>query len=114
MGKGQGLALGEVGLDGLLVELGLLLVVDEDHDDIGGLGGGGGGHDGEALALGPGPALAALIEAHDDLHAAVLQVQRVGVALGAVADDGHRLVCQLLEIAVLLIENSCHDVLPHF
>ena len=43
VGEGQGLALGEVGLDALLVELGLLLVVDEDHDDVGGLGGLGAG-----------------------------------------------------------------------
>ena len=112
VGEGQGLALGQVGLDGLLVELGLLLIVDEDHDDVGVLGRVGGGHDGEALALGLGPALAALVEAHNNLHAALLQVQRVSVALGAVADDGDGLAVESLKVAVLLIENSCHDNLP--
>lgn len=39
MGEGQGLAGGQVGLDVLLVHIGLALVVDEDHDDVGRLGG---------------------------------------------------------------------------
>ena len=41
----------KVGFDGFPVEGGLLLVVDEDHDDVGGLGGTGGGHDGECALM---------------------------------------------------------------
>src|SRR5699024_6579861 len=47
VGKGQGLALGEVGLDALFIQGRLLFVVDKNHDDVGGFGGLGGGHDGE-------------------------------------------------------------------
>ena len=36
----------------------------------------------------------------------------MGMALAAVADDGNGLACELLQIAILLIKNSCHDKLP--
>ena len=39
VGERQGLALGQVGRDILLVHIRLLLVGDQDHDDIGGLSG---------------------------------------------------------------------------
>ena len=108
MGEGQGLAGGQVGLDAVLIQGGLLLVIDEDHDDVGGLGGLGSGHDGHALGLGLGPALGAVVQAHDDVDAALLQIQRVGMALRAVADDGNGLAGQLLKVTVLLIENAIH------
>ena len=114
VGEGQGLALGQIRLDALFVEGGLLFVVDEDHDEVGGLGGLGAGHHLHALGLSLGPALGALVQAHNNVHAALFQVQRVSVALRAVADDGHSLARQFLKIAVLLIEDPCHDVLPLF
>ena len=46
--------------------------------------------------------LGARVEADDDLAAAVLQVERVGVALGAVAEDGQGLVLEDAEVGVLV------------
>ena len=112
--KGQSLAGSQVGLDALLVQGGLLLIVNEDHDDIGSLGGLRGGHDGHALSFGLDPALGAGVQADDDVDAALLQVEGVGVTLGAVADDGDGLAGQLLEVAVLLIKNTVHGNYPFF
>ena len=75
-------------------------------DDIGSVGSLGGSHDGDALAFRLSPALGAFVQADNDIDAAVLQVQGVGVALGAVADDGDGLAGELLQIAVLLIKNT--------
>ena len=91
MGKGDGLAGGEVGGNVLLVHIGLILIVDEDHDDVGGLGGLGDGHHLEAVLLGHGPGLAALAQADDDVTAGVPEILSVGVTLRAVADDGNLL-----------------------
>ena len=110
--KSQSLALGQVGLDALLVELCLLLVVDEDHNDISNLCSLCSGHNLETLLLGLCPALAALVQTYDYFNAAVLEVECVSVALGAVTDDSNGLAAQSLQIAVLLIENSCHNKLP--
>ena len=110
--KGQGFALGQVGLDALLVQGSLLFVVDQDHDHVGNLGGLVAVHDLHALSLSLGPALGAGIQADYHVHTAFLQIQRVCVALGAVADDGNGLACQLLEITVLLIKNSLHCNVP--
>ena len=89
----------------------LLLVVDEDHDDVGGLGGFGGGGDLQAGGLGLGPALGAVVQADDDVDAALMQVQGMSMALGAIADDGHGLVLEHAEVAVVLVVDFCHNVL---
>src|SRR5262249_43291135 len=47
--------------------------------------------------------LAAFAQAYDDVHAGVLEVARVGVALGAVADDGHGLAVQQIQIGVVVV-----------
>ena len=107
--EGDRLALGEVGGDVLLVHVGLTLVVDEDHDDVRRLRRFGHGHDGEAVLFRHGPGLAALAQADDHVAAGVAQVQRVGVALRAVADDGDLLAVELAQVAVLLIVHSCHS-----
>ena len=76
----------------LSVNVGLLHVGQADHDDIGAAHGLGGLEDLEAVLLGDGLGLRAGIEADDDLAAAVLQVERMGVALRTVAEDGERFV----------------------
>ena len=108
MGKSQGLALGHIGGDVLFIDLGLHLVVDQDHDDIRPLSGGGDGLDRQPGLLGVGPVLGALPQADADIAAGVLQVEGVGVALGAVADDGDLLALQPAQVAVLLIVHLCH------
>ena len=72
----------------LLVDLGLGLVGDEHHDDVGLLRGVVHAHDLEAGLLGLLGGRGALAQAHADVHAGVHEVEGVGVALGAIADDG--------------------------
>ena len=74
MSKEKGLALGQVGLDLVFVDLGLLHVGHPDHDDVGLASGLGHVDDLEAVLLGDLDGLAALIEADDDLAAAFLKV----------------------------------------
>ena len=76
-------------LDRLGVQLALVLVGREDHDDVGLLHRLGGRQHAQALGLGLGAALRALGQADADVDAGVAQRQRVGVALAAVADDRH-------------------------
>ena len=91
VGKRQGLASGEVGGDVLLIHIGLGLVIDEDHDDVGSLGRLGHGDHLEPVLLRHGPGLAALAQADDDVTAGVPEILSVGVTLRAVADDGNLL-----------------------
>src|SRR5699024_4499506 len=111
VGEGERLALAQVGLDRLAVHLPLILVRGEDHDQIGPLGDLRDGADGEALLLGLGGGLRALAQAHADLDAAVAQVQRVGMALGAEADDSDLLALDDGQVGVVVVEDLSHDVL---
>ena len=48
----------------------------------------------------------ALAQAYDDVDSGVLEVQRVRVALGAVADDGHGPALEEAEIGVVVVEHG--------
>ena len=93
----------EVVLDVLLVDLGLDLVGDEHHDDVGLLRRVIHAHDLEAGLLCRLGGLGALAQAHADVHAGVHEVERMGVALGAVADDGDLLAQDHLGVDVVLV-----------
>src|SRR5207302_494356 len=80
-----------------LVDLGALLVGHEHHDDVGLAGGGGGVDHAEAGRLGLLPRRAVGAEADADVHPAVAQVERVRVALTAVAEDGDLLALERRE-----------------
>ena len=70
---------------------------------------GGGLGDGQDLQAGGAGLLGgrgALAQAYDDVHAGVLEVQRVGVALGAKADDGDGLAVEEGEIGVVVVEHG--------
>jgi len=91
VGEGQGPALLEVGLNVLAVNRGLELVGQENHDDVR-LGHGlRGGEDPKPGPFRLGPALGTGAEAHPHVHPRVLEVQGVGVPLGAKAQNGHLL-----------------------
>ena len=126
---GRGLDLGEVDVEAvreeqrvagleargdlLGVELGLGLVRHEDHDDVGLLGGVGHARDLQARLAGGLTAGGSLVEADDDLHTAVGEVAGVGVALGAVADDGHGLALEQAEVGGVVVVHRCgHCVVP--
>ena len=109
VGESQSLASGQVGRDVLLVHIGLILVVDEDHDDVSQLGSFGHGVDLETVLLSDGPGLAALAQADDDVTAGIPEILSVGMALGAVADDRDLLAVELIQVAILLIIHLCHS-----
>ena len=92
-----------MGLDVVFVDGGLHFVRQEHHDQIGHLGGFRCGNRLEAVLLGQLIVGAAGALAHHDLHAGVAQILGMGMALAAVADDGHRFVFQHTEICVFVI-----------
>src|SRR5690606_9920851 len=67
----------------------------------------------EAGILGLGPGCTALAQAHNHVHARLMQVECVCVALRTVADDGNRLALDQRKIAILVVVNL-HLVLQKF
>ena len=114
VGKSQRAAFLEVRRDLALVNVGLLLVRNQDHRDVRLLDGLGHRQNLQAVGLRRRLGLRALIKADDDVHAAVLQVQRMGMALTAVADNRYGLALQKIKIRVLVIVRFCHSIpSPH-
>ena len=72
----------------VLVNVALDGIGKQDHSNVGGLGRVGDAFHCKPFSLRLLPALRALVEADDNVATGVFQVQRVGVALAAVADDG--------------------------
>ena len=106
----QRVAVDEVRLDRLGVELTLLVVGREDDDQVG-LGDRlGRREDAQALGLGLGAARGALEQADAHVDAGVAQGQRVGVALAAVAEHGHVPALDDAEVCVVVVEQLGHDV----
>ena len=103
MGKGEGIARFEIGADIGFVHGLLDLVVDQDHHDVPPLAGL--GHIGylQPFGLGLSAPLATRAQAHHHLDTALRQVERMRVALTAVADDGHGLVREQVEIGVVVV-----------
>ena len=113
VGERQGLPFGQVGGDVLLVHIRLLLVGDQDHDDVGCLGRFRHGHDGQTGLSGLLRGLGAFVKADDDVDARVAQVQRMGVALGAEADNGNLFAVEGVDVTVfLIIDFHCHGNVP--
>ncbi len=104
----EGLALGQLVLDRVVVDAALVLVGREDHDDVGPLGRVGDGLDLEAVLLRLGGRLRALLEGDDDLDARVAEVLGVGVALRAVADDRDLLALDERQVGVGVVEDLGH------
>ena len=97
----QVLALAGVRLDLVRVHHGLLFVGREDHHHVSPFGGFGRRDDLEAFLFGLGLRSGVRLEAYDEvLHAALTQIERVGVALAAIADDGHFLGLDDAQIGV--------------
>ena len=92
----------------VVVELPLYLIRRQDHDDVRLAGNISHGAHLEPRSLRLGPALRAGIQAHDDAHAAVLQVEGMGVTLAAVANDTDRLVLQQRKVRILVVVHLNH------
>ena len=108
MGEEQGVAGNQVGGDLLGVELALHLVRGEYHDEIRLLDGLRHGHHAQSLRLGlrdglrPGP------QPDPDVDPGVTQTQRMGVSLGAVADDGDAAVLDDGQVGIRVVEHLSH------
>ncbi len=103
VGEEQGLALGHVGLQIVFIERGLDVVLGQDLHHLGLFGRLGGGHRLEAvfhrqLKVGGSRHLG-----HHHVHAAIPEIQRLGVALGAEADDGHLLPLENPQIRIRIV-----------
>jgi hypothetical protein len=108
VGEGQGLARGQLVLDGVGVDRALVLVRRQDHDDVGPLGGVGNVLDREACVLGLGDGLGAFLKRDDNLDTGIAQVLRVGVALGAVADNGYLAALDDRQVCVVVVKHFSH------
>lgn len=109
MGERQGAAVLQVRPDFGPVYVGLFFIGDEDHGHIGFPDGFGDGPDRQARLAGRFGGPAALIQADHHVDAAFLQVQRMGVALAAVADDGDRLALHDIPVDILIVKYFCHN-----
>jgi hypothetical protein len=105
VGKHQRSALLDVGCHVFLVDLGNLLVGQQDHDHVCGLHGIGHLSNLQTSFLDLGPGSAALAQAHHHVDATVVQVLGMGMALGTVANDGHRLAFDQTQVCILVIKN---------
>ncbi|MCY1374876.1 hypothetical protein D9M69_622470 [compost metagenome] len=108
VGEGQRGAFLDVVVHFVLVHVGDLLVRQQDHDHVGALDGLGHFLDLQAGVGGLVPRRAALAQADRHVDARILQVQRVGVALRAITDDGDVLALDQREVGVLVVKHF-HD-----
>ena len=91
------------------IDVALQFVGREHHHHVGPFGGLGDFHDLEFLGLGLFDAAGTFAQPDRDLlHAAVAQVERVGVALAAVADNGDLLALDQVQVGVAIVVNT-HD-----
>ena len=112
VGEHQRLPRQQVRRDGLPVHLGLQVVWDQHHHDVGIAGDVGDEPHLQTVPLRLGHAAAALVQAHLHADAAVMQVQRVGVALAAVSDYADRLALQQRHVGVVLVVHLYHGESP--
>ena len=112
MGESEGTAGLQVRADFGLVDIGLFFIGDEDHRDIGFGNSFCHGFDFETCSAGHIDGFAALVQADDDIDTAFLQIQRMGMALAAVTDDGHLFTFHDIPVHVLIIKYLCHFEIP--
>ena len=91
MSEHQHIALFQIGLDVILVQICLLLIVDQDHDDVSTLCSFCSGKYFKSLCLSLCPGLGALVQTDDNMTSGILQVQCVCMTLAAVADNSDSL-----------------------
>ena len=101
-----------VGVQVIAVDVGLQFVRRQHHHHVGPFGGVGDFHHLELFALGLLDALRALAQRHRDvLDAGIAQVERMGMALAAIADDDDLLALDQVQVGVAIVINT-HVLLP--
>ena len=105
VGERQGGALLQIRLDFRLVQLGLVFVRSQNHDNVG--GGNGRRHVAGLQTIGfrLGDGRRTRAQAHGHVNAGLFQVARVSVALGAETNDGNFLALDDGKIAILIVVN---------
>ena len=112
VGEHDGRALFHVCDEMIAIDVGLQLVGGEHHHDVSPFGGLGYLQDLELFALGLFDALRALAQRHSDLlDAGVAQIERVGMALAAIADDGDLLALDKVQVGITIVINT-HGLTP--
>ncbi|CCX65669.1 putative uncharacterized protein [Firmicutes bacterium CAG:791] len=91
----------------LLVHIGLKLIIDQNHDDIGLLYCLCSRKNRKALCLCLCLGLGALIQTNHDITSGILQIQCMCMALRTVADNADLLTLEKRLIAIFLVKNSC-------
>jgi hypothetical protein len=105
--KHQRRAVFHVGDEMIAIDVGLQFVGREHHHHVGPLGGLGDFHHLELLAFGLLDALRALAQRHRDLlDAGVAHIERMGMALAAIADDGDFLALDEVQVGVAIVINT--------
>ena len=112
VGEHQHLAGAQVRRDLLGVYPGLRGVGGQDHDDVGPGRRVAARNDGQALGLGLRLRPAAGVQRHPHLDPAVLQVQRMRVALRAVAEDRDLPALDVGEVRGVVVVDRCHLLNP--
>ena len=114
VGEDEGVACLEVVLDGLLVNLGLNLIWNQDHDDVSLSRGISNVEDLEAFSFSLSAGLGALSKTNTDIHARITQRKRMSVALGTVTDNGYLLIAELAQICVFfVVHGGAHETIPY-
>ena len=105
VGGAEGFALGEVGLDFGVVDVGLEFIGKGHDDEVGGFDGFRDGHGFEAVGDGELAVGGIAAVGDDDLDAGLAEVLGVGVALGAVAEDGDGFTVEAVEAGFIFVED---------
>ena len=105
MAEQEHVALGDAVADLLLPDVAVELVGQQDHHEVAAAGRLDDRQHLEALLARRRDRGRVLAQADDDVDAGVLEVERVGVALGAVADDGDGLAVEELEVCVVVVDH---------
>ncbi len=96
--------------DMVLINLGLQLVGNKNHDDVGLFGSLIHRGDLQASLFGFRPALGAFAQANANVNARIHEVERMGMALRAIANDGNLLALDDLGVYIaFVIDSNSHD-----
>ena len=111
VGEEEQLAGGEIGPDLFGIQLGRGLIGDQNHHHVGPLGGLGDSDHFKARLLRLGDGLGVGREADFYLNAGILEVESMGMPLGAVADDGYLFGLDEGEVGIVIVISLRHDFL---